>query len=121
MYYIIKTKEGEYVKVSPIFLGNAKPREFAEFGSNTRRWKYNEVEIVELPTKYGRERTYKYLDTILPPHLQQSSINGITIKTLLELPEVKEKIEEINKITIERDYWKKRCEQLSKNIIKEDS
>lgn len=52
--------------------------------------------------------------------VKAEDIISMTLDELFELPEVKEKIEEINKITKERDYWKKRCEELSKNIIKED-
>ena len=71
-YYIIKTKEGEYVKVyaiNDIFQGPnglVEPKEFSEYGlGDCRRWKSSEVDIVEYPIwecgMLMRRRTYKYI------------------------------------------------------------
>lgn len=63
MDYIIKTKDDEFVRVYsvPDFYGD--PEEFCEHGFNGRRWKSNEVELVEYPTKHGPMRAYKYIGT----------------------------------------------------------
>ena len=60
--YIIKTKEGEFVKVYAVNDFYSEPKEFCEHGFNGRRWKPEEVDIVVYPTKYGHMRSYKYLD-----------------------------------------------------------
>lgn len=62
MDYIIKTNDGEFVRVYSVtdFYGDID--EFCEHGFNGRRWKAHEVELVEYPTKHGRYRTYKYVN-----------------------------------------------------------
>lgn len=64
-YYIIKTKEGEYVKVYAVMDFYSEPKEFSEFGFDGRRWKPCEVEVVEYPIWVGnvlcQRRSYKYL------------------------------------------------------------
>lgn len=62
-YYIIKTKDGEFVKVYATMdsVTYSIPMEFSEYVSNGRRWKPSEVEIVEYPTRYGQCRTYDYI------------------------------------------------------------
>lgn len=62
-HYIIKTKDGEFVKVYAIMdsVSYSTPIEFSEFRSNGRRWKPSDVEIVEYPTRYGQCRTYNYI------------------------------------------------------------
>lgn len=63
-YYIIKTKEGEFVKTYARTNIWGKPEEFSEFIFDARSWKAHEVEIVEYPDrKLGQCRTYKYLNT----------------------------------------------------------
>lgn len=59
--YIIKTKEGEFVKVYAINNFYSEPEEFCEHGFNGRRWKPGEVDIVVYPTKHSHRRSYKYL------------------------------------------------------------
>ena len=65
LYYIIKTNDGEYVKVYAVYGFHSEPKEFSEFGFNGRRWKPSEVEVVEYPEwnghVYARHRMYKYL------------------------------------------------------------
>lgn len=62
-YYIIKTKDNEFVKVYATMdsVSYSIPVEFSEFHSNGRRWKPSDVEIVEYPTRYGQCRTYNYI------------------------------------------------------------
>ena len=66
-YYIIKTKDNEFVKVYDTMdsVSYSIPVEFSEFRSNGRRWKPKDVEIVEYPTKYGQCRTYNYIGKLI--------------------------------------------------------
>ena len=66
-YYIIKTKDNEFVKVYAILDFHSKPKEFSEYGLyNTRRWKPEEIDIVEYPVWHKNilthHRMYKYLN-----------------------------------------------------------
>lgn len=60
-YYIIKTKDGEFVKTYATHNFYMEPEEFWECGFDWRRWKPEEVEVVEYPTKHGQKRSYKYV------------------------------------------------------------
>lgn len=60
--YIIKTNEGEFVRVYSVTDFYFEPKEFCEHGFNGRRWKACDVEAVEYPTKHGPCRTYKYIN-----------------------------------------------------------
>ena len=66
LYYIIKTEDGEFVKVYEVLNYAGKPQYFCEFGFNGRHWKASEVEIVEYPYYVGNtfyhRRTYKYIN-----------------------------------------------------------
>lgn len=59
--YIIKTEEGEFVKVYAVNNFYSEPEEFCEHGFNGRRWKPEKVDVVIYPTKHGHRRSYKYL------------------------------------------------------------
>ena len=84
-YYIIKTNEGEYVKVYAVLDFYSEPKEFSEFTFTGRRWKAHEVEVVEYPDKHGHQtRTYKYIGVELPnldKKYKKKMLIGITGKS----------------------------------------
>ena len=65
LYYIVRTEDGEFVKVYAVCNTYSEPEYFCEFGFNGRRWRAYEVEVVEYPYYCGNtlchRRTYKYL------------------------------------------------------------
>ena len=62
-YYIIKTKDDEYVKVYAVLDFYSEPKEFSEFTFTGKRWYAHEVEVVEYPDGHGHQvRMPKYLN-----------------------------------------------------------